>query len=463
MVDYGRVVTDIAGRVDLVNAPNATAVTAIQSGLATASGQTGILNAVNALTRNTARSMPITGNWWVRPASGVLATSIDLHLYNLAGQPQDADDELATIAAGSVAGGTDYDALLASTTMTRVAAGLYRASFNLAGLDQATPQPLGEIYLSFAWAITETVDGATMTVAGNDAAVVQVQDAENLATLHAIEAQTDRLTFDGSNNIKSAPQTGVTLAASQADYAPAKAGDAMALTGAYDAAKSASSAELVAALGSPMQDDDSRLPAAGKVIAATSDLPPAPDNAGIADVKAAVGSPAEGHTVAGDAAAAAAAAGGTSAEEVWNYSERTLTQQAGAALGPAAVRSTADIYVTAFAGGTAPLCARVILMSGADATPSAVSAVKYSIFALRDVSGERIAVEGHTGVDLQPDDVLYEALQSDLLASGYNFKHVPDVSQHPAFPWAGIIYLVEYTLTPTAGPIVLVRFRVSAI
>ena len=42
-----------------------------------------------------------------------------------------------------------------------------------------------------------------------DAGTAEVQDAQSLATLSAIKAQTDRLDFDGSNNVKSTPQTSV--------------------------------------------------------------------------------------------------------------------------------------------------------------------------------------------------------------------------------------------------------------
>lgn len=73
-----------------------------------------------------------------------------------------------------------------------------------------------------------------------------------------------RLGLDGTPNTPSATPTlpvtlasgvTVTLNATQPNYAPAKAGDAMALTSPYDAAKSASSASSVAALGSPMQSN----------------------------------------------------------------------------------------------------------------------------------------------------------------------------------------------------------------
>ncbi len=46
---------------------------------------------------------------------------------------------------------------------------------------------------------------------------------------------------------------------------------------------------------------------------------------------------------------------------------------------------------------------------------------------------------------------------------GYNFRHVLDVTSHPAFPTAGRHYLVEFSLRPVRGQVILVRFRLYAI
>ena len=201
------------------NADIGTILTAIQNGTyglsalqtllaaaATATGQTSILNAINALTRNTARSMPVTGTWWVRPATGTTSFSIDLYLYNLAGQLEDPDSNAVTISAGSTAGGTQYNGNLAATAMTRVAAGHYRVAYSVAGLDQSSPHAQGEVYLSFAWTITETVNGSSTAVAGADAAVIEVQDAEQLATLNAINKA-----VGGGNNIAAGAAGGLPL------------------------------------------------------------------------------------------------------------------------------------------------------------------------------------------------------------------------------------------------------------
>ena len=130
----------IAGTpMDLIDAPNGTAIAAVQAGLATSGGQTSILNAVNAITRNTARSMPVTGAEYLRPATGTNTYTVLLLLYNLAGQLEDPDANAVTLSAGSTAPGTDRNTFLsglASGKMARAAAGTYTASFAVAGLDQ---------------------------------------------------------------------------------------------------------------------------------------------------------------------------------------------------------------------------------------------------------------------------------------------------------------------------------------
>ena len=74
---------------------------------------------------------------------------------------------------------------------------------------------------------------------------------------------------------------------------------------------------------------------------------------------------------------------------------------------------------------------------------------------------------GHSSVSLATADVVFSALRTDPLwtvdAVGYNFRHVLDVSAHPAFPIAGRRYLIEYQLTPAEGQSILVRFRINVI
>ena len=167
---------------------------------ATAAGQTSILSTVNAITVNTARSQPVVPNWFVRPATASTAYEVDLYLYSLQGQLE-TPDAAPTIHART-AGATSRDDDLGSTTMTMVGTGHYKATYTVQSTDAAEA-----VYFDLTWSV-----GA---VAMADAGVAQVQDAESLATIAAIKVQTDKLTFDGSSNVKSSPQTAVSLAAGQ--------------------------------------------------------------------------------------------------------------------------------------------------------------------------------------------------------------------------------------------------------
>ena len=127
-----------------------------------------------------------------------------------------------------------------------------------------------------------------------------------------------------------------------------------------------------------------------------------------------------------------------------------------------------DIYGTAFKNGSAVLLARIVDQGGAYVVPADITAIQYSVYLLDGQNPDsRSAVTGHAGASLVVADVVFDALQTDPIwtvdAIGYNFRHVLDVSAHPAFAIAGRRYLIEYQLTPTAGQTILVRFRLSVI
>ena len=127
-----------------------------------------------------------------------------------------------------------------------------------------------------------------------------------------------------------------------------------------------------------------------------------------------------------------------------------------------------DIYGTAFKNGSASLLARVVGQSGADIVQADLSAVRYTVFLLDDQDPDsRTAVANHTDITLSVAQVIFDSLQLDPLWTvdeiGYNFRHVLDVSPHPAFSIAGRNYLVEYQLTPMVGQVILVRFRLNII
>ncbi len=128
----------------------------------------------------------------------------------------------------------------------------------------------------------------------------------------------------------------------------------------------------------------------------------------------------------------------------------------------------ADIYGKAFKNGSATLLARVVGSDGVAITRSDVASARYSVYLLDDHDADaRQVLAGHDGVSLAVADVVFDSLQTDALwtvdSTGYNFRHVVDVSANQAFSAAGRRFLVEFTLTPSAGQVILVRFRIDAI
>jgi hypothetical protein len=127
-----------------------------------------------------------------------------------------------------------------------------------------------------------------------------------------------------------------------------------------------------------------------------------------------------------------------------------------------------DIYGTTFKNGSVTLLARVVGAGGENVLPADLSAVNYSVYLLDDQDTDsRTAVAGHANVALTVSDVVFGTLQTNPIwtvdTTGYNFRHVLDVSVHPAFAVAGRRYLVEYRLTPALGQVILVHFRLNVI
>jgi len=128
----------------------------------------------------------------------------------------------------------------------------------------------------------------------------------------------------------------------------------------------------------------------------------------------------------------------------------------------------ADLHGSAMKNGTVTLMARIVGANGANLVQAGISAIQYSIYLLDDQDADaRTAVTGHTDAGLTVSDVIFDSLQADAIwtvdTTGYNFRHVPDVSTNPAFAIAGRRYLVEYRITPTTGQVILARFRINVI
>jgi hypothetical protein len=127
-----------------------------------------------------------------------------------------------------------------------------------------------------------------------------------------------------------------------------------------------------------------------------------------------------------------------------------------------------EIHGTAFKNGSVTLLARIVGGEGDPIVQADVSAVKYTVYLLDDQNADsRTAVADHANVALAVAAVIFDTLQTDAIwtvdATGYNFRHVLDVSVHQAFAVAGRRYLIEYQLTPAVGQMILVRFRINVI
>ena len=127
-----------------------------------------------------------------------------------------------------------------------------------------------------------------------------------------------------------------------------------------------------------------------------------------------------------------------------------------------------DIYGVVFKNGSATLLARVV---GGDDTPvqqADIDSAEYSVYLLdEDDPDAATVVTGHDGVSIDVSSLIFDTLQTDSVwdvdETGYNFKHVLDVSAEEAFTEAGRSYRIVLELTPTSGQVILVRFRVHAI
>lgn len=129
--------------------------------------------------------------------------------------------------------------------------------------------------------------------------------------------------------------------------------------------------------------------------------------------------------------------------------------------------SANEIYGIVFQNATATFLARVLGYDGQVVSPSQITSIQYTVAECGDDPASLTPVAGHTNVVLNPSNVLFATLQKDVLWDlddvGYNFRHVIDVSQAPAFPTAGHHYRVEYRLFPNTGQVIVVRFRVKTI
>jgi hypothetical protein len=127
-----------------------------------------------------------------------------------------------------------------------------------------------------------------------------------------------------------------------------------------------------------------------------------------------------------------------------------------------------DLYGSAFKNGSITLLARVVGPDGDPIVQADIQSAKYSVYLLDNHDPDsRTAVDGHGNVTLPVGQLIFDTLQVDAIWTidpvGYNFRHVLDVSAHPAFAVADRRYLVEHRLTPVAGQVIVVRFQIHVI
>jgi hypothetical protein len=119
-------------------------------------------------------------------------------------------------------------------------------------------------------------------------------------------------------------------------------------------------------------------------------------------------------------------------------------------------------------GGTVACMARVRNVdTAAYITPSTVSTITYSIYSLDESTQARTAVSAHSAVSVVVASSVYDTLQTTLGwdddTTGFNFRHVINISSNAAFATVNTTYVVEFTITPTSGQKILVPFKVVAI
>lgn len=118
---------------------------------------------------------------------------------------------------------------------------------------------------------------------------------------------------------------------------------------------------------------------------------------------------------------------------------------------------------------TLTMPARVVGDDGTVITQAECQSIAYSIAKQdKNFPDETTPVTGHTGVALTPANVVYNTLQNDDLwdgydDEGYNFAFTPDISVNQAFAERGATYVVDVTITPTAGQAIALGWKLECV
>ena len=127
-----------------------------------------------------------------------------------------------------------------------------------------------------------------------------------------------------------------------------------------------------------------------------------------------------------------------------------------------------DIHGVVHKNGTATLLARAVGATGSAITQATVESIAYTIYKLDEHTEDTwTAVTLHTAIAVAVASAVFDTLQDDELwdvdSTGYNFRWTPDISTNAAFEVAGATYLVDFSLTPTSGQVIHVRFLLACI
>lgn len=257
---------DIAAgaQMDLVNAPNATAITAIQSGLATSSALSTLQTSVNNINNLSALANLFAPDTLVRPSSSSIVYPITFVVKDVEGHLVDVDTNAVTLTATNAAG-TDRSANLSA--VTHAGTGEYTFTYTVSSAHASEGLRL-------------TAAGTVQSASRKAYANIEVADANSLTALAAIQAKTDQLTFTVANVIDSntVDWKGAT--------APAMTGDAFARLGAPAGASVSVDIAAVKSDSAAIKTKTDNLPASP---AATGDIPTvAQIAAGLLDLTAGV-------------------------------------------------------------------------------------------------------------------------------------------------------------------------------
>ena len=192
----GDLALDSSGRTDLVNAPNATAITAIQLGLATSANASSLLSAINNLNNLSALANFFVESLIVPPPSGTLLYPFAIVIRDSEGNLVDLDTSpTVTVTNGA---GTDRSSNLSS--VTHASTGVYTGTYT-------------STYTDVDEGLSFVATGAVSSVARRADAKATVASVDTITALAAIKSQTDLIGTNAMDSPNTAPVTAQTAAA----------------------------------------------------------------------------------------------------------------------------------------------------------------------------------------------------------------------------------------------------------